>query len=125
MIELCFVPGLQRTTAMLNTPSRGIQSWETEETDRISVTLPYASQKLKWEIILDSHNLMSPPDVIAEDGFFESMSAEIVKRTIPSLGDWRPSDRNCLLNFILELLSLYKANQVSKTYLPMGRKLID
>ncbi|KAK2150929.1 hypothetical protein LSH36_382g03000 [Paralvinella palmiformis] len=73
--------------------------------DRFSVILPYAGCSIKWEILFNSLYPQTPPDFI-----FDADDVEFAPDidNLQNLVDWCPSDPECLLKAIHELLSEYR-----------------
>lgn len=80
--------------------------------DRFQLKIPYCRKALYWQVLMNPNNLTEPPDFIMEERFFD-VSSDVIKNHVPSLDNWCPSNVKCLLQIILELLDLYKSQQVS------------
>ncbi|KAK0175223.1 hypothetical protein PV327_008989 [Microctonus hyperodae] len=85
-----------------------------EKGDRFEITIPYAQQLLNWSVIFDSTNPEMGPDFDFHDKtFLLDPQIELVEQFLPSLMEWDPSNQNCLLNVLLELLMFYKHHQIN------------
>uniref|UniRef100_A0A8C3DKD4 BRISC and BRCA1-A complex member 2 n=1 Tax=Corvus moneduloides TaxID=1196302 RepID=A0A8C3DKD4_CORMO len=78
--------------------------------DRFKLHIPYAGETLKWDIIFNAHYPDLPPDFIfGEDAeFLPDPSA------LHNLASWNPSNPECLLLVVKELLQQYHQFQCSR-----------
>ncbi|KAF4798715.1 brain and reproductive organ-expressed [Turdus rufiventris] len=78
--------------------------------DRFKLHIPYAGETLKWDIIFNAHYPDLPPDFIfGEDAeFLPDPSA------LHNLASWNPSNPECLLLVVKELVQQYHQFQCSR-----------
>ncbi|XP_040586588.1 BRISC and BRCA1-A complex member 2 isoform X2 [Mesocricetus auratus] len=78
--------------------------------DRFKLHIPYAGETLKWDIIFNAQYPELPPDFIfGEDAeFLPDPSA------LHNLASWNPSDPECLLLVVKELVQQYHQFQCSR-----------
>ncbi|XP_077197689.1 BRISC and BRCA1-A complex member 2 isoform X3 [Paroedura picta] len=78
--------------------------------DRFKLHIPYAGETLKWDIIFNAHYPELPPDFIfGEDAeFLPDPSA------LHNLSSWNPSNPECLLLVVKELVQQYHQFQCSR-----------
>ncbi|CAM4539405.1 unnamed protein product [Caretta caretta] len=78
--------------------------------DRFKLHIPYAGETLKWDIIFNAHYPELPPDFIfGEDAeFLPDPSA------LHNLASWNPSNPECLLLVVKELIQQYHQFQCSR-----------
>ncbi|NXW64406.1 BABA2 protein, partial [Eurystomus gularis] len=78
--------------------------------DRFKLHIPYAGETLKWDIIFNAHYPDLPPDFIfGEDAeFLPDPSA------LHNLASWDPSNPECLLLVVKELVQQYHQFQCSR-----------
>uniref|UniRef100_A0A803K2I8 BRISC and BRCA1-A complex member 2 n=1 Tax=Xenopus tropicalis TaxID=8364 RepID=A0A803K2I8_XENTR len=78
--------------------------------DRFKLHIPYAGETLKWDIIFNAIYPELPPDFIfGEDAeFLPDPSA------LHNLAEWNPSDPECLLLVVKELVQQYHQYQCSR-----------
>uniref|UniRef100_A0A8C5MNH2 BRISC and BRCA1-A complex member 2 n=1 Tax=Leptobrachium leishanense TaxID=445787 RepID=A0A8C5MNH2_9ANUR len=78
--------------------------------DRFKLHIPYAGETLKWDIIFNGHYPELPPDFI----FGEDTEFLPDPTALPSLSEWDPSDPECLLLVVKELVQQYHQYQCSR-----------
>ncbi|XP_025068133.1 BRISC and BRCA1-A complex member 2 isoform X2 [Alligator sinensis] len=78
--------------------------------DRFKLHIPYAGETLKWDIIFNAHYPELPPDFIfGEDAeFLPDPSA------LHNLASWNPSNPECLLLVVKELVQQYHQFQCGR-----------
>ncbi|RZF47474.1 hypothetical protein LSTR_LSTR007401 [Laodelphax striatellus] len=84
--------------------------------DRFQLSVPYAGQRLNWDIVLDPSSPDNPPDFDLNDDAFTNnyITVDCLEQAVPSLFNWQADDRNALKNVVSELLQLYKKYQVEE-----------
>lgn len=82
------------------------------KSDIVSLNVPLAEGTVIWDFIFDLENLLSSPDIIDQDGFFENVCGQLVKDNVPSLINWDARQPDCFLKLILECIQLYQFAKV-------------
>ncbi|XP_066597334.1 BRISC and BRCA1-A complex member 2-like [Prorops nasuta] len=81
--------------------------------DRLKLSIPYAGQKLVWQVLFDSQSQTSSPDFIFDDEtFLPNPTNEMILNEVKSLFFWNPTDENSLFKVLIELLLCYKRYQI-------------
>ncbi|XP_017881011.1 BRISC and BRCA1-A complex member 2-like [Ceratina calcarata] len=81
--------------------------------DRFKLSVPYCKQNLTWNVFFDSQCPDMGPDFIFNDNnFLSDMDINTLSAKIPSLAAWNPTNKDALLNVLIELLSCYKKYQI-------------
>ncbi|KAL7987432.1 hypothetical protein Chor_006351, partial [Crotalus horridus] len=81
--------------------------------DRFKLHIPYAGETLKWDIIFNAHYPELPPDFIfGEDAEFLPDPSSLHR--CQNLACWNPSNPECLLLVVKELVQQYHQFQCSR-----------
>lgn len=81
--------------------------------DRFKLVIPYAGQKITWNVVFNSQKPHFAPDFcFDDDSFLADPDIEFLEEALPSLATWNVRDPRALLNVILELLEIYRKHQV-------------
>ncbi|XP_063227327.1 BRISC and BRCA1-A complex member 2-like [Bacillus rossius redtenbacheri] len=94
----------------------GVASFGTESAmrgDRFQLLVPYAGDRLVWNVIFDATNPEYPPDFGFDDSFLADPDVGVLEEAVPSLANWDGRDPKALLRVVGELLSLYRKFQIS------------